>query len=191
MLTRPFFNHSTAKLRKESESQWGNPDVLHSVYTELLYRERKAALLLRELIEERLLVFTEYFPWPTTDAPNSTNSLDTTIFTEQVGLLAFVGYRVGQNGVTPQKRRALLEDVYLRRVPPVNSQDYMSTWGKPRTSTRLKKLANVVASNARHAKRNSSERFSIAISEWEADLAYMKKKFYVGVYSFKWPKTAA
>jgi len=188
---RPFINNLTAELHERATKDWSNPTQLRLLYMELLYRERRAARLLRELIEDRLKGFKEYFPWPTTDVPDGTGSIGEQAFQVQEGLLGFIGYRVGINGVTAQKRRAILEDVYLREIPPVNSCEYMQEWGKPRTAKRLKKLANVLAAFARLAKRNGSTTRAKAISHWEADLEYLKRKFYNGVYSFSWPRTNA
>ncbi len=191
MLDRPYFNDRTTTLQERAAEDWSDPTRLHMLYTELLYRERRAARLLRELIEERLKGFKEHFQWPTTDAPEGSGSIGDEVFQVQEGLLGFIGYRVGRSGVTAQKRRAILEDVYLREIPPVHSREYMLQWGKPRTATRLKKLANVLASHTRLAKWNDPERLVTAISHWEADLEYLKRKFYAGVYSFRWPKTTA
>lgn len=193
---RPYFRGTTAEIREVVDTKWSEPDVLYTVYNELIYRERRAARLLRELIEQHLKTFDGYFRWPTTEVSDGSDGrIGSDVFAVAEGMLGFMGYRVGvratKDGVTPQKRRAILEDAYLRQLPPVNSTEYMAGWGKPRTATRLKKIADAIASQTQLAKRKSPTRNKVAIQEWESDLAYLKRKFYDSEYSFKWPRTNA
>lgn len=193
MTDRPYKDDWIAVLRKRADADWSDPTRLNLLYVELTYRRRRAPLLLRERIEKHLASMGKgkYFDWPTTEAPGGTSRLSDGVFQVQEGLLSFVGYRVGRNCASAQKRQALLEAVYEREVPPVSSREYMLQWGKPKTAKRLKKLANALAAFTRQAKRNNPETLASAIADWEVDLAYLKRKFYAGVYSFTWPETRA
>lgn len=190
---RMYFRFTTAELRREVEANWSAPERLHALYFELVHRERRAARKLRESIEAHLKTFDGYFPWPSTEVRAGRGSIDSASFAVAEGVLGFMGYRVGaraaDDGVTPQKRRAVLEDVYLHALPPMQSAEYMVAWGRPKTATRLKKIANAIAANTCLRKRRDGAKFAVAIKDWEADLAYLKRSFYVDVYSFKWPTT--
>ena len=112
-------------------------------------------------------------------------------FQYRQGLLRFLGYRVGASGVGALQRQELLRSVYNGPLPSLNSKEYMEEWGKPTTGGRLRKIAESIAAFVRNAKRRDARRLSIAITEWEADLAYLKSRFYDGHYDFTWPDTNA
>lgn len=188
---RPYIQLRTAKLTELVESSLHDFDVLHSVYVELLYRERRAARELRKEVSERLASLEkQYFQWPTTEASGGVKELDDSYFQHQQGLLGFVGYRVGANGVGASQRQDLLDSVYLDQLPSLNSKEYMSEWGEPSTDTRLKKIAESIAAFTRNAKRRNPQLMSVAISEWESDLSYMKDKYYTHNVYFVWPDSA-
>ena len=110
------------------------------------------------------------------------------------GLLGFVGYSVGVSGDIESSRRRVLDCVFCRKLPMVNSDEYMSQWGAPETSKRLKKMAESIAAFTRNAKLKQQKGrgdFSLATSEWEADLDYLYNKYYAGRFNhdFNWPTT--
>lgn len=110
------------------------------------------------------------------------------------GLLSFMGYRVGQKGAVEESRRTILDYIYVRNVPNVTSVDYMLKWGKPNTGKRLLKLARSIANFVKNAKRKDVIAYMVSVIEWESDLDYLKRKYYVGRYDFggdrfKWPLT--
>jgi hypothetical protein len=70
-------------------------------------------------------------------------------------------------------------------------RDNMAEWGAPSTGPRLRKMVESLAAFARNAKRRDARRLSVAIAEWESDLDYLKRTYYVGRYDFVWPDTAA
>jgi len=108
------------------------------------------------------------------------------------GMLSFMGYRVGESStLTEQQRRAILAYVYEGQLPNINSVDYMSEWDMPDTGERLKKMADSLATFARNAKRRRGKNLSTAIARWEADLAFLKEKYYryTTMYRWSWPQT--
>jgi hypothetical protein len=192
---RPFFKDSTAKLEERVDSALNWYSTLHEVYVELAHRERPAAKALRQRLAAYFEDHESYFPWPTTDAAPGDGELPTDAFEHKRGVLGFMGYSVGRNGAARTKRCALLDDVYLDRLPFVNSAAYMAEWGKPQTSTRLKKMATSIAEFAKARKRSDPKRYAKAIRDWEDDLGYLRVTYYEGTYSvkgpkwFAWPKT--
>ena len=130
------------------------------------------------------------FEWPTTDAPAARHGFDGDFFFYEHGLLSYLGYHVGGSGKTKSVRQQLLDCVFLRRVPNVGSDKYMSEWGEPETARRLQKMADTLAALARNAKRKTSGNYAEAISDWETDLEYLYTKYYVGRFDFVWPRTS-
>jgi hypothetical protein len=129
------------------------------------------------------------FPWPTTKAPKGKSGLDSGDW-HLIGLLSYLGYHVGAtNGVTPGVRHQILDLCFEGALPPINGVAYMHDWGPAGTTTRLRKLANELASFARNGKRKRSANLSSAVTDWEADLEYLYRRYYVGKFRFAWPRS--
>lgn len=189
MSDRPFMQLKTAELRDEVKGARGNVKILHQVYAETLFRSRKPARLLRELLVEEFAAMECPFPWPSTAVPAGGRRIRAIEFKQVEGILSVMGYRVGQAGVSVYKRRDLLDHIYESRLPKVHTTEYMAGWGSPKSATRLRKLAESIASFTRSAKRNNAARYATAISDWESDLKYLKKTYYHR-YKFPWPRTS-
>lgn len=130
----------------------------------------------------------DYFDWPSTQAGPGDRSqrFDTW---NQEGVLKYVGYEVGKTkGLADHSRREILDAVFSAVLPPVNSPDYVKKWGLPCTASRLERLANELARFSRNGKRNRTADYSAAVAEWEADLKYLHRKYYVGKFHFGWPQ---
>jgi hypothetical protein len=129
----------------------------------------------------------DYFKWPTTDAPKSSSRL-ATFEAQGEGILSYLEYRVGKtNGLPTKVRRAILERVFIGKLPPVFSRAYMEAWGTPKSTRRLQKAAECIAAFARNAKRRDDDRFEQAIQEWESDLEWLYNRYYVDQFQFAWP----
>ena len=138
---------------------------------------------------ERLPFLDGYFRWPTTEALGGDGSLRGDGWVER-GLLAFMGYRVGRtNGTAAPIRHILLARIFAHRLPPVDSPQYMQQWGKPSTPSRLKKMADTIASLAKNAKVRRNANLVYAVEDWEADLAFLYETYYVSHFRFAWPLT--
>jgi len=131
-----------------------------------------------------------WFPWPETwivPGPGDGGPGDPDTW-PKVGLLKYLGYRVGVTGTIQSKRQEILGEVFTSPLPNVHSIECMEEWGSPGSSRRLEKMANSIASFARNAKRSSLPR-ETAICDWEEDLAWLKEEFYRGRFTFQWPTT--
>jgi hypothetical protein len=127
-----------------------------------------------------------YFRWPSTDAVIGDGGVSGSNW-PSVGMLSALGYHVGSTmGRRESERRFLLDQLFQIDLPPLNDALYMFEWGSPRTSDRLKKLAETIAALTRHGKRRSRD-LQVACDEWEADLEYLYEKYYVGHFWFAWP----
>ena len=144
----------------------------------------------RESTEESTVDWTEpvddNFPWPSTDAIEGDGGLSGDGWPQQ-GLLSYVGYRVGKSGLDIEDRQNILDMVYERHLPGVNDADYMASWGYPGTAIRLRKIAESIAAFCRNQKRR--DLLAISVEDWEYDLDYLKRSFYIGHYDFEWPST--
>ncbi len=131
----------------------------------------------------------ETFRWPSTVAYEADESMPESNW-PKVGMLSAVGYCVGINGLGLKQRQELLSNVYSKRLPFVDSRKYVAEWGAPKSSERLKKLAEAIAAFVRNAKRKKNN-MSVAIREWEQDLAWLKEKYYLQhKFVWVWPKSA-
>ena len=128
-----------------------------------------------------------YFKWPSTDAPAAKYGFKGNAFFYKDGLLSYVGYKVGNDGVRTVVRRNILDCVFHNVLPNVESKDYMEEWGSRKSSSRLKKLAESIAAFTRNAKRNNDVDYSQAIKDWQDDLDYLYHKYYIRHFHFDWP----
>ncbi|ELF6478975.1 hypothetical protein RAX56_002038 [Vibrio fluvialis] len=131
----------------------------------------------------------ERFRWPSTIAYQAEESMPESNW-PKVGMLSAVGYSVGMiNGLGIKQRQELLSHVYSQVLPLVDSRQYVAEWGEPSSSKRLKKMAETIAALVRNAKRKKND-MSVAIFEWEQDLAWLKEKYYLQhKFVWIWPKS--
>ncbi len=187
---RPFFGKLTRELAAMTKRPPPSIADLHAIYVELLYRERMRARRLREKLQKRLMELGhDYFKWPSTEASLGKGGIGTAYFQYRQGPLGYLGYCVGHAGATASKRQELLSSVYSGQLPPINSAEYMAEWGEPKSSARLRKMAESIAAFAKNAKRNSAARYHASVAEWKADLGWLKRNYYDGRYDFQLPET--
>jgi hypothetical protein len=131
----------------------------------------------------------EPFFWPSTEVvAKSQLPIKDSYFQHKEGIFGCLEYKVGWSGTTPKRRQILLDRIYLDKLPKINSVQYMFEWGDPQTASRLKKMAESIASFARNAKRRNHQQLKKAILDWESDLNYLRCKYYNNVYDFGWPE---
>lgn len=188
---RPYLNAWRPDLENLAESNWHDVVVLRSVFGELDRRMSTKAIRLQETVADRIeeLELEQKFRWPTTVAEVGLNRL-TPFDASTIGMLKVLGYRTGKSGLPQSERRSLLRSAFTRALPSRESSEYMDEWAKPRSSRRLQKLAESLATFARNAKRQEVVDKSLAIKHWEADLRFLKKTYYdESSFSFDWPRT--
>jgi hypothetical protein len=105
-------------------------------------------------------------------------------------MLSFLGYRVGELQPTSQEiRLQILEYAFECHLPPLIDSTYHRQWNGPFTASRLKKIADSLATFARNAKRRDTHSWAKAIDDWETDLAFLFQRYYCGYFHFWWPTT--
>jgi hypothetical protein len=188
-VNRPYIDKYNLELKQAAEENWDNLVVLSQILVELLFRRKRLAATLRSQVVGRIIeIQMESFPWPSTDVSIGTGKLDGADWPKE-SLLSFMGYRTGQKGADEDSRRAILDFIYTRNVPSVNSVEYMRKWDRPYTGKRLLQMARSLANFVKNEKRKDPFAYAVSIEEREADLEYLKWTYYVGRYDFTWPQT--
>ena len=186
-IERPLLSLYWPHLERIVDEREGDPDVLAEVLAELGFRSRSGAMRLRERVIDRLNELgDEGWPWPTTTAASGDGFIDADEW-PRAGMLSFLGYHVGENGIEADDRRRILDHAYAGRLPNVNDAQYMQGWGAPASSTRLRKMAESIAAFCRNQRRKDPS--ALSVTEWESDLDYLHTRHYVGRYDFVWPDT--
>lgn len=127
------------------------------------------------------------FPWPSTFSSGEGGAAN--FDRADISPLTALGYRVGMTAGLPQaERRRLLTWAFRNVLPPVISHGYMASWGPPSTVKRLQKMANHIAHVGKHRRKLAGDR-DMAVRQWQADLDYLERQFYKGVFGFEWPST--
>lgn len=188
--TRPYGSLRKPELKAKVVALWDDGPSLALLMQELRRRRPKKwkSDLIASISVRLQELSADSFAWPTTNVGRSTGSALLTSHMRPEGMLKACGYRVGHSGLRSIERQRLLCDLYLEPLPAAITTDYDLEWGMPQSSRRLQKLANTIAALARNAKRRGPQ-LELAVHHWEADLTYLKVKFYVGRYDFKWPST--
>jgi hypothetical protein len=187
--SRPYFSSTIIELEVLASTHWDNFFLVLALAIELFHRKTPRAVALRtRLVDRGVQLSFQVFKWPSTEAEPSGSDTPTLIDAPASGLLGYLGYRVGIAGLNCEERTDLLDTIYSHALPPVNSVDYMKEWGEPNTGPRLQKMAESIAAFVRNAKRRQKPPEQ-AISDWEEDLEYLRKKYYVARYNFFWPNT--
>jgi hypothetical protein len=128
------------------------------------------------------------FDWPTTEVYGGGGS-ELPGDWLQLGFLGYLRYKVGSSGAAVEERHAVLRKAYgVKALPTFFPSTYRNEWGRPRSSTRLQKMAYSIASFCRNGKRRPNT-MRIAVAEWEADLHWLRVTYYDGRYRFEWPST--
>lgn len=131
----------------------------------------------------------EKFPWPTTVATIGSGGIETAGWIEE-GVLKFVGYSVGNTNREPQRiRERILSELFRGTIPPVFPSAYLDEWGDPLSVCRLRKMAETIAAFARNGKRQRRSRMAAAVRDWEHDLDYLYREYYVEKFHFDWPSS--
>jgi hypothetical protein len=106
--------------------------------------------------------------------------------------LKMFGYTVGKTAGWPRAdRQAFLTQFMECALPPIVAATFGDEYGAPMSTERLRKTANVVASNASNRFRANPLLFALAIADWEDDLQFLKMKYYdgAGLKFQPWPTT--
>ena len=106
----------------------------------------------------------------------------------EIGLLGYLGYKVGEKGESEENRHDIIDFVFdSTNLPIVNDENYMDRWGEARSEKRLKMLVHSLSGFIR-LKENHPDDNSVAISDWEDDLNYIKEEIYdANNFTFPWP----
>ncbi len=155
--------------------------------------------LFRNKKRDRLKSSLEYFKWPSTEirslvlAATPEDYFNRRLTTDDFSgeqLFTDFEYRVGRNGLPTVRRRQILETLLATQQPGLEAK-YRNIGGA-QTAARLKRIAYAIAGCVRRAKYQTRD-YSVAISDWEDDLRYLKRNHYDGKFdisggNFPWPR---
>ena len=91
-----------------------------------------------------------------------------------IGMLGFLGYKVGQEGETKKKRQFILNYVVNEQLPFVQSPMYIKEWGDPKSKKRYLKTYNVIKNFIDKYTNYKQSGFEKALIEWSEDIQYLK-----------------
>lgn len=155
---------------------------------EALRKVLKALQFFAEQNAEGIQLHLEYFKWPSTEIKRLTR--DATVASKRDGekLLSSFGYKVGRSGLMRPGRIRVLERLLSADVSA--SLVGFSNMGAENSCARLRRVAYAIAYCITQ-KRSHPYDYSLAIADWEEDLAYLKRQHYVGRCdgSWDWPST--
>ena len=86
-----------------------------------------------------------------------------------------MGYKVGKDGVSRQRREILLSNILTRPIPFCGSPAYMIEWGAPNSRKRYNKLTKVIQRLI--IKNKNMPGIEKTIIEWNEDLIYLKENY--------------
>jgi hypothetical protein len=93
-------------------------------------------------------------------------------FLPEVGMLSFLGYRVGEMNPTPSTiRMRILEYILGFHLPPLDGPYYFTQWGVPQSIGRFRKLIATLDCLARTAECRRRSVCRRAIADWRGDEA--------------------
>ena len=108
------------------------------------------------------------------------SSLNSSEFRDRSALRVF-GYSVAKTSDwSTETRHRFLSDFMRMELPKVIEEEFGTEYGSPLTTTRLRKVANLLANQCSLRIRRDPDMFSVAIENWETDLEFLKTTFYEG-----------
>ncbi len=191
-----FFEAAQALADRKAVSATDLIEPVFRRFAELIEEESSAKL---ELLRGILLKIvgapsTDHGHWPTTLVLPSENGLSDSIFDHEFSALKLCGYTVSKKeNLSESERRDILVSFFERKLHPEIERIYDNAYDDPKSTTRLLKMANVIASNCRNFKRKKSASYSDAIDKWEQDLNFLKVSYFDprtrGEPDIEWPST--
>jgi hypothetical protein len=128
------------------------------------------------------------WPWPITEPPPSGGGSHPQFENRYSGLW-LCGYPVGKTmGMGQDERQRFMDHYFRNTLHAVVASYHGDSYGEPGSEQRLRKMANVIATNCRDFKLSDGLKYRQAIDDYETDLAYLKRRYYrAGM--FPWPPT--
>ncbi|MDO9478480.1 MAG: hypothetical protein Q7L07_17365 [Pseudohongiella sp.] len=104
--------------------------------------------------------------------------------------LKMFGYTVGKTqGWDKKRREAFLTDFMEQKLPKEVATTFGNEYGEPMSTTRLRKVANVIANNCGLRIKSDKVKYAHAIADWKSDLQFLKVNYYEkkGLKFMPWP----
>lgn len=129
---------------------------------------------------------TGYFKWPSTWAPKGWGAVKFPTDMSGYGLFRLFCYHVGKGKKSKpdDERKEIMDRIFQSNLDGLEIDIPIEEYAEPKTPERLKKMADVLASQARNYSRNEYSDYSTAISHYKTDLDYLYRTYYVGYFGF-------
>lgn len=130
--------------------------------------------------------------WPVINQPPPASDGAFGVGFRAFSALKMFGYTVGKtDGWSEPKRQKFLSDFMEMELPAEVKKVFGDEYGEPMTTTRLRKVANVIASNASNFARNDAAIYRHAIADWKTDLDFLEREYYegAGLKFYPWPSS--
>jgi hypothetical protein len=117
--------------------------------------------------------------WPVVNIGHSRGGMEPDW--REFSALKMFGYTVGKTAGWPKaKRQMFLTDFMDLDLPQIVEATFGNEYGKPLTTNRLRKVANLLATNCSNFMKNDEARYAVAISDYLEDLKFLKARYYEG-----------
>jgi hypothetical protein len=125
-----------------------------------------------------------YFKWPSTEISAFEHAMTDLLIDQGENLLTRFGYRVGKSRGEPENlRRKILDRIY--GLPEHNFERVVSNVGPADSCYRLRRIVRAIVYLIRLNQKKRAD-LSVALSHWQTDLRYLKRKYYDGQCDEKW-----
>lgn len=121
------------------------------------------------------------------------NAFGLTEVTDRVtmALLGNLGYHTGQNGVSKERRRRILDRVYFNNLPLDMNPALLRQWSMKAPEERLRLLAESLSYVCLSRENQIDPEALVSIRELKEDLDYLKRMYYYPSYDYAWPSIAS
>lgn len=164
----------------------GRTDLFAPVFKRLIAIQHKESVINRaiaflnaEASRTGAEAGTPYWPDTFVDPSHGVVFIDA-LSEVKASALLISGYSVGHtSGLSQNERRGILRHFMEDPLHPGVRAIYGDQYGDPCSMERLLKVANVIATNCKNFKKqNSDDRYMVAISDYESDLAFLKQTYF-------------
>ncbi|WP_224489880.1 hypothetical protein [Robertkochia flava] len=108
-----------------------------------------------------------------------------------MSLLAAMGYHTGQNGLSVQLRRRILDRIYFNNFPKGTKRELITQWQEFKPEERLRFMAETLTYLCLSREHQIDPDALRSVKDLKQDLAYLRKMYYYPSYTYAWPTAAS
>lgn len=104
-----------------------------------------------------------------------------------MSLLAVMGYHTGQNGLSAQLRRRILDRIYFNNLPKGTDEGLVKRWAEQGPEERLRLMAETLTYVCLSRENQIDPDALLSVRELKEDLRYLRRMYYYPSYNYAWP----